>query len=242
MTLYRAARNSYQRLFNREHWSHRQAQRALFRDFVVPGSLVFDIGASKGEMSDAFLALGARVLAVEPNPLLAEELARHFGPVLTVENAAVGATAGQAQLHLGRDPGHSTLSGDWLERAPTADRWQGETVADRSDHARPADREARRSPLREDRRRGVRGRGPLGAELDGAGTPFEYQAAYLEVAERCLDLLGDEYEYSLTKYEEPVLKTGWLDRASVLAELRGLRGDAYGDAFARRRSSAGPPV
>ena len=55
---------------------------------------------------------------------------------------------------------------------------------------------------------------------------FEYQAAYLEVAERCLDLLGDEYEYSLTKYEEPVLTTGWLDRASVLAELRGLRGDA----------------
>ena len=70
MTLYRAARNSYQRLFNREHWSYRQAQRALFRDFVVPGSLVFDIGASKGEMSDAFLALGARVLAVESEPRL----------------------------------------------------------------------------------------------------------------------------------------------------------------------------
>lgn len=242
MTLYRAARDVYQRIFNRDHWRHRQAQRALYRDFVSPGSLVFDIGASRGEISDAFLALGACVIAVEPNPLLADEIGRHFGPALTVENAAVGATTGHAELHLGCDPGHSTLSGDWLERAPTADRWQGATVPtdvttlDRliEKHGAPhfvkIDVEAYEAEVLS------------GLSSTVPALSFEYQAAYLEVAERCLDLLGDEYEYSLTKYEEPVLKTDWLDRASVLAELRGLHGDAYGDAFARRRSFAGSPV
>src|SRR4249919_434049 len=125
MTVYRVTRSLYQRVFNRPYWRHRQRQKELFRDFVQPEALVFDIGANRGEMTDAFLSLGARVVAVEPNPALADELVRHFGGAIAVENVAVGAEPGRAELHLGRDSGHSTLSEEWLGRAPTGDRWEG---------------------------------------------------------------------------------------------------------------------
>jgi FkbM family methyltransferase len=234
MTLYRVTRGLYQRVFNRSYWKHRQAQKELFRDFVRPQALVFDIGANRGEMSDAFLALGARVVAVEPNPALAEELTRHFGSAIVVEQAAVGAKPGRAELHVGRDHGHSTLSEEWLERAPTADRWEGRTVTtevttlDRliEKHGKPdfvkIDVEAYEADV-----------------LSGLSIPlpavcFEYQASYLEVAERCLSLLGEEYEYALTRGEAPALTTGWLDHSRALAELRSLGIEEYGDAFARR--------
>ena len=55
------------------------------------------------------------------------ELTRHRYPVEVVA-AAVGAEECTADLHLGRDSEHSTLSTDWLDAAPTEDRWRGETI------------------------------------------------------------------------------------------------------------------
>ena len=65
---------------------------------------------------------------------------------------------------------------------------------------------------------------------------FEYQGAYIEVAERCLELLGEGYEYALTEGEEPALTTDWADRERVLAALRSVDRNTYGDVFARRIS------
>jgi FkbM family methyltransferase len=232
VTVYRTTRNVYQRLFNREYWRHRQAQKRLFSQFVRPGSLAFDIGANRGELSEAFLALGARVVAVEPNPGLAGEVARHLGPKISVERVAVGAAPGRAELSIGVDPGHSTLSQEWMERAPTGDRWSGvvstevttlDALIDK--HGVPdfvkIDVEAYEAEV-----------------LSGLNRPlpalcFEYQGAYPEVAERCVGLLGDGYEYALTVGEEPVLATEWMDTTGVLERLRSVDREAYGDVFAR---------
>ena len=62
--------------------------------------------------------MGVRVVGVEPNPELALEIGRRYGG-RPVEAGAVGAEPGRAELSLGRDTGHSTLSKDWIERAPT---------------------------------------------------------------------------------------------------------------------------
>jgi FkbM family methyltransferase len=240
--LYRLARNTYQRLFNRDYWRHRAAQRELYRPFVRPGSVAFDVGANRGDVSEAFIELGARVVvAVEPTEALAEQIRRRHGSDVQVETAAVGAEAGRAELVIGRDSGHSTLSKEWVERAPTEDRWAGTTALTEvttldaliAKYGRPdfvkIDVEAYEAEV-----------------LSGLSTPlpalcFEYQAAYLDVAKQCLALLGDQYEYALTRGEEPVLITSWLDRDGVLATLSELERDAYGDVFARSTGAAGQP-
>src|SRR4029078_8074882 len=43
---------------------------ALYRNFVEPGDLVFDIGAHTGDRVSSFRRLGARVVAVERQPVV----------------------------------------------------------------------------------------------------------------------------------------------------------------------------
>ena len=52
---------------------------AFHRRFLGPGDLAFDIGAHVGDRTASFRRLGARVVAVEPQPRLARLLRLLFG-------------------------------------------------------------------------------------------------------------------------------------------------------------------
>ena len=52
----------------------------FYNQFMSAGDLVFDIGAHLGNRSDAFLALGAEVIAVEPQPICIQFLTKKFEP------------------------------------------------------------------------------------------------------------------------------------------------------------------
>ena len=58
-------------------------------DIIHPGSLVFDIGANVGGMTNTYLNLGARVIAVEPIAEFADRLHTTY-PAATVVQKAVG--------------------------------------------------------------------------------------------------------------------------------------------------------
>lgn len=97
--------------------------RRFYRPFVPEGGLAFDVGAHAGNRVVAFLALGARVVAIEPQPDFARWLAREFGrdPRVTVLDCALGATSGRARLHASaRTPTLATLSSDFVRRAGEA--------------------------------------------------------------------------------------------------------------------------
>ena len=116
--LYRPARNTYQRIFNREYVGYRRAGREFYGQFVGHGDLVFDLGANRGLMAEMFLELGARVIAVEPIPELALTIRRRYpSRALVVEQCAVGDEPGTATLRLGADDLHSSISDEWIERA-----------------------------------------------------------------------------------------------------------------------------
>src|SRR5207247_7325549 len=92
--------------------------RGLYRAFVSPGDLVFDIGAHVGNRARAFAALGCRVVAVEPQPDLAAVLRRIFagGSQVRVVEAAVSFAAGRSTLSLSdRRPTVATTSERWRE-------------------------------------------------------------------------------------------------------------------------------
>jgi FkbM family methyltransferase len=99
------------------------AERRLYRPFVAPGDLVFDIGAHVGNRSRSFRALGARVVAVEPQPAFADWLDRLFAgrADVTVERCALSGRPGRAQLALSRrHPTLATLDAAWRSQVAAA--------------------------------------------------------------------------------------------------------------------------
>jgi len=78
--------------------------------------LVFDVGAHVGDRTAAFAALGARVVALEPQPHVRSLLLRLVGrnDRVTVRPEAVGQAAGRATLAISRrSPTVSTLAQEW---------------------------------------------------------------------------------------------------------------------------------
>jgi FkbM family methyltransferase len=104
----------------------RRRTRVFYRQFVHPGDLCFDVGAYLGDRTAHFLKLGARVVAVEPQPRLLARLKRRFAgnPRVTLIGAALGAAPGKAVLAV--DPVHpamASLSPEFLAQAG-AQRWR----------------------------------------------------------------------------------------------------------------------
>ncbi|UOM36422.1 FkbM family methyltransferase [Acuticoccus sp. I52.16.1] len=109
--------------------AHLASLAALKRPFVPPGGLAFDIGAHVGDHARVFAGLGARVVAVEPQPRLATFLRLAFAANrrVTVVAAAVGAQEGTLRLLINpRNPTVSTGSGALVSAAVEAEAWAGE--------------------------------------------------------------------------------------------------------------------
>ena len=101
-------------------WLHRRKTRELFRPFVRPGDVVFDVGAHHGTTVETFLALGARVVAVEPRAEALAVLRGRWGRSgrVAIVAAAAGARAGTALLHRSSADQVATLSAAFREAYP----------------------------------------------------------------------------------------------------------------------------
>jgi FkbM family methyltransferase len=100
---------------------------ALYRLFVEPGDLIFDIGAHVGDRVSSFRRLGARVIAVEPQPLLFSVLSHIHGrdPLVEILDRAVGSDAGVRELFVNTaNPTVSTLSEAFVHQARGARGWE----------------------------------------------------------------------------------------------------------------------
>ncbi len=115
----------------RSMWIYRRPGRlhgllALYRPFVPKDGLVFDIGAHLGDRTRAFRRLGARVVALEPQPSMMRWLRRFHGrdAGMILLEQAVGARPGRGRLALSEThPAVASLSQGW--RAEVARRHAG---------------------------------------------------------------------------------------------------------------------
>ena len=94
----------------------------FYRQFVPPAGLCFDIGANVGQRTALFLELGARVIAVEPQPDCAEILRRDH-PLATTIEAAIGPESGTATLLVADYPTLATLSPEWVGAVKASGRF-----------------------------------------------------------------------------------------------------------------------
>jgi FkbM family methyltransferase len=107
----------------------RAAMDALYRRFLSPGDLAFDIGAHVGDRVASFRRLGARVVAVEPQPALVWTLRILFAldRQVTIEPLAVGRVTGEIELRLNPDnPTVATASDEFIQAARGAVGWEGQ--------------------------------------------------------------------------------------------------------------------
>ena len=112
---------------------HRRMVR-FYGQFLGPGEVGFDVGAHVGSRVRAWRQLGARVIAVEPQPDFVRVLRVFFGrdAGVTIVPLAVGATAGSARLVISTaTPTVSSMSPGWIDSV-AADRRFARVRGDRS--------------------------------------------------------------------------------------------------------------
>jgi FkbM family methyltransferase len=101
----------------------------LYGAFIKSGDLVFDVGAHVGDRIAAFRRLGARVIAVEPQPAVIKVLRLLYGRdrAVTIEPQAVGRVGGTLTLNLNlANPTVSTASPSFMQAAAGAPGWEGQ--------------------------------------------------------------------------------------------------------------------
>jgi FkbM family methyltransferase len=106
-----------------------EAMDRLYGQFIRPGDLAFDIGAHVGDRIAAFRRLGARVVAVEPQPALVRTLKMLYGmrSGVTIEAKAIGGSTGMIEMKINvANPTVSTASDAFVDAARDAAGWQGQ--------------------------------------------------------------------------------------------------------------------
>jgi FkbM family methyltransferase len=109
--------------------SHAPAMDRLYGQFVRRGDLVFDVGAHVGDRIASFRRLGARVIAVEPQPVFAKLLGLIYGRSrdVVIEPVAIGREPGSARIMINPDnPTVSTASEDFVSAARDAPGWESQ--------------------------------------------------------------------------------------------------------------------
>jgi FkbM family methyltransferase len=103
------------------YWKPFNKRRLMrfYAPFVKKGTLCFDIGAHLGNRTHAWEALGAKVIAVEPQPLCINYMKKKFkgNPNIIIETTAIGQKRGIANMHISAaTPTVSTLANaEWRQ-------------------------------------------------------------------------------------------------------------------------------
>jgi len=101
---------------------HKKLEKKLFperakfyQQFIAPNDVVFDIGANMGNRVNVFLKLGARVIAVEPQPQCIHHLKQSFGDRISIVEAGVASKEGTAEMFVSSESTISTLSQEFIQ-------------------------------------------------------------------------------------------------------------------------------
>ena len=214
-------------------------QLAFYGRLVGPGSLVFDVGANVGDKAAVFLALGAHVVAFEPQPVCAKTLRKRFVGNRNLEVVEEGVADEPGELSMSVCASAktiSTFSPDWKEGRFRDFRWDEEIVVPVTTLDEAIERFGMPSFVKIDVE------GFEESVLEGLSAPagtlsFEFAREFADKTARCLELATKiGYRgFSVALGEEPALITaGWMDTESIITFIRESDDESlWGDIYAR---------
>jgi len=90
--------------------------QSFYKQFMQPGDLVYDVGANIGNRTEVFLDLGAKVVAIEPQPNCVAKLRQKFeyNPQCAILQLALGSREGMSTLNLTRTTTIASMNAEWI--------------------------------------------------------------------------------------------------------------------------------
>lgn len=228
-------------------WKWRRMD-ALYGELIRPGDLAFDVGAHVGNRVRSWLRLGARVVAIEPQPVFVDVLRRLYGgrSDVTVVPEGVASAPGALELNISsRHPTVSTFSGAWIEEVKRDPRFAPVTW-DRRVSVAVTTLDALIEAHGEPRFCKI---DVEGFELDVlrglsrpiAGLSFEALPAARDRAIGCVERVASLGDYGFRSSPVETMRWAedrWITADEAIAALRAWpEGAPSGDWYARRRSS-----
>jgi FkbM family methyltransferase len=237
-------RQAYQFVFNRDKLRKRSEMRSFYSRYIRPGDLVFDVGANVGIYSEIFTELGARVIAIEPNPTCLALLRRLAGirKKVTVEASAVGDTRGKIILQLCDNSQLSTANLQWrkhVQHSPlhSSCSWLGELEVELTTLDDLAQKYGIPKFVKIDIE-GFDDRAMNAMTFSPEALTFEFNRLLPDVAMRCLQAkaIASGYEFNLICGERmKYASCKWLSNEAFRAQLDSLAGEEQNaDVVARR--------
>lgn len=216
--------------------------RRFYAQFIPPGALCFDIGAHVGNRLRVWSGLGARMVAVEPQPRLMLWLQRLYGghSRITLLEQAIGAQPGSGTLYISsRTPTVTSMSREWIS-AVQRDASFSQVAWDKTvtvpvttldeliaEYGLPAFCKIDVEGFELEVLRGL--------SQPVTALSFEYIPAAMAVAVGCIERLEQlgRYEFNYSPGERHELQApSWLTAAEMKAVLAGLN-EGSGDVYAR---------
>lgn len=106
------------------------ARQRFYGQFVKQGSLCFDVGANVGNRIKPLQALGARVVAVEPQQECCRALEKRFGDSITIVGKGLGSQEEKRDFYVSDASTLSTFSSEWIETTGKTQRFEGYNWSD----------------------------------------------------------------------------------------------------------------
>lgn len=88
----------------------------FYSQFIKQGDLVFDVGANFGNRVEIFIALGAKVVAIEPQKKCVKYLNEKYGNKIHIENVGLGSKNEQKVFYEADNSVLSTFSDSYIDK------------------------------------------------------------------------------------------------------------------------------
>lgn len=221
----------------REH-RHVRRTRRFYRRMVRRGDLAFDVGANLGTRVSVLLDIGARVVAVEPQPRCAQVLADAYGDRISLITAALGDSPGSATLHTNPDA-HTVGSMEpaWIEAVRASGRFDYDWAVEVPVEVTPLD--ALIADHGEPRFVKIDVEGYEPHVLAGLSTPvqhlsIEFTPERADDTSRCIELLRSlgDYRFWLSLGESMKFHGPWRSGDDALVAIRAMDDSVtFGDLY-----------